>query len=63
MTTMSVCASMVDRRKNPAVISAAPVTRKRFHRPNRVIRAPETVAASIEPMIIGRVSRPAAVGE
>jgi hypothetical protein len=54
---------MVASSAKPATIRIDPPTRKPFHRPRRVMSMPDTVDEIIEPMIIGRVSRPAAVGE
>ena len=59
---MSVSWSIVDSSAKPATTRTEPATRKRFHRPVRVIRIPDTVEDSSSPAIIGMVSRPASVG-
>jgi hypothetical protein len=60
---MSVSWSIVESSPNPASTSSEPATRNRFHRPERVMRIPDTVEETSSPATIGMVSRPAAVGE
>lgn len=54
---------MVESSRNPTDSSTEPPIRKPFQRPNFVISEPETPELTIEPRTIGRLSRPAIVGE